>query len=83
VELNPQNSLAQLRSRRLAFERAKGERKEETQALQASINRGGIELSNLGRTMGKDFALTTLYRQLTFEIEMARGILKQQATARR
>jgi hypothetical protein len=65
------------------FERAKGARTEETQALQASINRGEIELSNLSKRMGKDFALTTLYRQLTFEIEMSKGTLKQQATAKR
>jgi hypothetical protein len=75
--LNPERSLDQLRRRRQAYERASGSREEHAQALQASITRGEIEVSNLGRRMGNDHQLTDLYRQLQFELEMGRGVLKQ------
>jgi hypothetical protein len=73
MELNPQRSLDQLRSRRLGYERARGDRQEQAQALQASIHVSEIELSNLGRRMGSDVALKDLYRKLIFEIEMSKG----------
>jgi hypothetical protein len=80
VELNPQQSLDRLRSRRLAYERARGDRTEQTQALQASITHAEIEISNLSRKVEHDPQLKDLYRQLVFETEMGRGTLKQQTT---
>jgi hypothetical protein len=76
--LDAQRSLERLRSRRRAYEQAPGDRTQQAQALQASITRGEIEVSNLGRRMGKDYELTALYRELTFELEMGRGVLRQQ-----
>jgi hypothetical protein len=83
MQLNPERSLEQLKSRRLAYERASGDRTEQAQALQASITHGEIEVSNLSRRMGDDHQLTDLYRQVQFELEMGRGVLRQQATQRR
>lgn len=83
MDLNPERSLDRLRRRRMAYERAQGDRTELTQALQASITHGEIEVSNLGRRMGNDLALKDLYRQLVFEVEMGKGTLRQQTTLMR
>jgi hypothetical protein len=80
MTLDPQQSLERLRSRRLAYERAGGDRTEQAQALQASIHHAEVELGNLVHRIERDSALKDLYRKLVFETKMSKGSLKQQST---
>jgi hypothetical protein len=80
--LNPQQSLESLISRRLAFERARGDRTTEAHALQVAINRAETECGNLMHQVD-DVELRRLYNQLACEAEMGKGVLHQAATATR
>jgi hypothetical protein len=80
--LDPKQSLEQLISRRLAFERARGDRTTEAHDLRVAINRAETESGNLMHQID-DVELRRLYNQLVCEAEMGKGVLQQAATATR
>jgi hypothetical protein len=86
MPLTPQESIEHLRSHVAAFVRATGDRQEEAEGVQAAIAHVERQLSNFPHFSPKrvdDFALKDLYRNLVMEVELARGTLRQQPTARR
>jgi hypothetical protein len=81
--LDPKQSLNELISRRLAFERARGDRTTEAHALQVAINRAETECGNLMHHIENNYVLRHLHGQLLGELEMGKGVLRQAATATR
>jgi hypothetical protein len=65
----------------VGYVRAREEREEEAEGLQASIHHAHIEISNLSRRRGDDYPLKDLYRMLVFEVELSKGTLQRQTTA--
>jgi hypothetical protein len=81
--LDPKQSLEQLITRRLEYERARGDRTAEGRALQVAINRAESECGNLVHHIEHDYELRHLHGQLLGELEMGKAVLQQAATAPR
>jgi hypothetical protein len=79
MELDPKRSLETLRRHMKAYALARGPRMEERRAVEMAINRAEIEVGNLSRHLG-DPDYFQLYRELTFETELAKGTLAQEAS---
>ncbi len=82
MQLNPQQSLEQLRTcvSRLTYK--EGDRGDEARSLELAITRAEIESANLSRNMD-DWQQRKLYNELLCQTELARGTLREEVQRRR
>jgi hypothetical protein len=79
MERDPKRSLETLRRHMKAYASARGPRMEERRAVELAIHRAELEVGNLSRHLG-DPDHFQLYRELTFEAELAKGTLVHEAS---
>ena len=82
MQLNPQQSLEQLRTCVLRLSYKEGDRHDEARSLELAITRAEIESANLSRNIN-DWEQRKLYKTLLCETELARGTLREEVQRRR